>query len=75
MQGVSINIFVKTGKKKTNDFGEVYHYDLQGKRDYKYDFLAENSLKSFDWNRIEGSEPNYFFVKNILIKFYTFESK
>ena len=33
MQGVSINIFVKTGKKKENELGKVFHYDLFGKRD------------------------------------------
>ena len=31
MQGVSINIFVKTGKKKPNELGKVFHYDLYGK--------------------------------------------
>nr|WP_315142344.1 type ISP restriction/modification enzyme [uncultured Flavobacterium sp.] len=63
MAGVSINIFVKTGEKNKNDLGKIFHYDLQGKREFKYDLLSENSLKSFNWNKIEGSEPNYFFVK------------
>ncbi len=44
-QGVSINIFVKTGKKKPNELGKVYHYDLFGKREFKYDFLIENIFK------------------------------
>ncbi|NLJ82620.1 MAG: N-6 DNA methylase, partial [Bacteroidales bacterium] len=30
MQGVSINVFVKTGKKKSNELGKVYHFDLFG---------------------------------------------
>ena len=63
MQGVSINIFVKTGKKKKNELGKVFHFDLQGKRDYKYDFLNENSLNSLKWNSLNYSAPNYFFVK------------
>ncbi len=46
MQGVSINIFVKTGKKSKNELGQVFHYDLYGKRQEKYDFLNENSLKT-----------------------------
>lgn len=62
MQGVSINIFVKTGKKKANELGKVFHYDLFGKRDFKYDFLTENSLKSIDFNELQPNEPNYFFV-------------
>ncbi|MDI5898309.1 type ISP restriction/modification enzyme [Flavobacterium yafengii] len=62
MQGVSINIFVKTGKKKKNELGDILHFDLQGKRDFKYNFLNDNSLKSFDWTKLEYKEPNFFFV-------------
>lgn len=62
MQGVSINLFVKTGKKKENDLGEVFHYDLYGKRDFKYDFLSENSIKSIPYNKLPNVAPNYFFV-------------
>ena len=62
MQGVSINIFVKTAKKKQCELGEIFHYDLQGKREFKYDFLSDNSLKSLDWNTLEYTKPNYFFV-------------
>ena len=59
MQGVSINIFVKTGKKKKNELGEVFHYDLQGKREFKYDFLTKNDLKSFDWKKLEIKSPDF----------------
>jgi predicted helicase len=60
-QGVSINFFIKTGKKKSNELGKVYHFDLYGKRDLKYDFLIENSLKSTPYNELKLSEPNFFF--------------
>jgi Type ISP C-terminal specificity domain/N-6 DNA Methylase len=63
MQGVSINIFVKTGKKKANELAKVKHFDLQGKRNFKYDFLTENSLKSLQWNELQPNEPNFFLVK------------
>ncbi len=63
MQGVSINIFVKTGKKKANELAEVKHFDLQGKRDLKYKFLTENALKSIEWNNLQPNEPNFFLVK------------
>jgi predicted helicase len=61
MQGVSINIFVKkkTDKKKLAD---VYHYDLYGKRDFKYDFLDTNCLSSVEWNKLDYKEPYYFFI-------------
>ena len=63
MQGVSINIFVKTGKKKESELAKVKHFDLQGKRNFKYDFLTENSLKNLEWNNLQPNEPNFFLVK------------
>src|SRR5574344_1536472 len=62
MQGVSINIFVKK-KSKSKKLADVYHYDLYGKRDFKYEFLDENNLKTIKWDKLDYSEPNYFFVK------------
>ena len=62
MQGVSINIFVKK-KSKSKKLADVYHYDLYGKRDFKYSFLDDNSLKTIKWEKLDYSEPNYFFVK------------
>ena len=62
MQGVSINLFVKTGKKKNNELGKVFHYDLFGKREMKYDFLNENSLKTIAYKELPNIAPNYFFA-------------
>jgi N-6 DNA Methylase len=62
MQGVSINIFVKTGKKKKNELGKVFHSNLQGKREFKYETLNINSIKSTEWKQLEFTKPNYFFV-------------
>ncbi|SNB43550.1 Adenine specific DNA methyltransferase [Flavobacterium psychrophilum] len=62
MQGVSINIFIKTGKKKTNELGKVFHFDLFGKRDFKYDFLTENTLSKIKFIEVLHSNPDYFFI-------------
>ena len=62
-QGVSINVFVKTGKKKADELGKVLHYDLYGKRDFKYDFLNENSIQSIDFNELPNVAPMYFMVQ------------
>ena len=62
MQGVSINIFIKK-KQKSKKLADVYHYDLYGKRDFKYSFLDDNSLKTVKWDKLDYGEPNYFFVK------------
>jgi predicted helicase len=61
MQGVSINLFVKTGKKKVDDFAEVFHFDLFGKRDFKYDFLSNNTIKTINYKKLPNVAPNYFF--------------
>lgn len=63
MQGVSINLFVKTGKKKKNELGQVFQNDLQGKRECKYESLHVGSLKNSEWSNLEVKEPNFFFVK------------
>lgn len=62
MQGVAITIFVKTGKKKTNELGTVFHFDLFGKRELKYDFLLENSIKTVNYKELPNLAPNYFFA-------------
>ena len=61
-QGVSINFFIKTGNKKPNELGQVFHYDLFGKRELKYDFLLENSLKTTQYQKLENIAPHYFFT-------------
>jgi predicted helicase len=63
MQGVSINIFVKTGNKKKNVLGNIFQFDLQGKRDFKYEYLSENTLKSINWKKLDCINPNYFFIE------------
>lgn len=62
MQGVSINLFIKTGKKKANELGRVFHFNLYGKREFKYDFLNENSITTIAYNELLNIAPNYFFV-------------
>lgn len=62
MQGVSINIFVKTGHKPKDGLAEVHHFDLYGKRETKYDFLLQNTLSSIPFVKLKPSAPDYFFV-------------
>ncbi len=63
MQGVSINFFIKTGKKKKDELGQVFHFDLFGKRDFKYNFLSNNSLKTANFVTLKPKAPNFFFVQ------------
>jgi predicted helicase len=66
MQGVSVNIFFKSGKKDTKNLGTVMHFGISGKREMKYQFLNTNSLSSISWNSFEPSSPEYFVVKKDL---------
>lgn len=62
MQGVSINFFIKTGKKKNNALGKLYHFDLYGKREYKYTFLNNNTITTIPYTELKPQAPMYFFV-------------
>lgn len=59
---VSIQFFVKTGKKKKGQLAEVFHKDLFGLRDDKYKYLSENDLTQVEFSNIPHNKPNYFFV-------------
>lgn len=63
MQGVSINIFIKTGKKKKNELAQVFQTDLKGLRNDKYKILKINTLSDFVWHNLDFTPPQYFFVK------------
>ena len=58
-QGVSINVFVRKGKK---DFADVYYYDLYGDRGRKYDLLLSQKFFELPWIKVNLLEPYYFFA-------------
>ena len=62
MQGVSINLFVKTGKKDKDELGKVYHKDLYGLRQLKYDFLDGTNMDNIGYVELTPQTPMYFFV-------------
>lgn len=60
-QGVSIILAIKTHTPST--LAKVYHSDLYGKRQSKYDSLNELSFRDTPWQEITYQEPHYFFVQ------------
>jgi predicted helicase len=59
-QGVSINIFIKISpisKKR-----EIKHFNLLGKRSFKYDYLHKNTLSSINWKMLKAESPYNFFA-------------
>ena len=61
-QGVSINIFIKTGKKNPDELAKVYHTELFGEREKKYTYLNGNDLSTAGYKELTPTEPYYFFV-------------
>ncbi|MBS1549930.1 MAG: DUF559 domain-containing protein [Bacteroidetes bacterium] len=56
---------MKTNIKATNMAkkpAQIFHFDLYGKREDKYNFLDENSITSIDWIELKPEAPNFFFV-------------
>lgn len=67
-QGVSINIFIKLSKGHTL-LGEVYHADLWGTRDYKFDYLKKHDIYNIDFDKVDVDGPEYNFKPtNISLK-------
>lgn len=58
-QGVCINLFIKRQSSKQKC--KVYHADLYGTRDNKYDYLATTSFNNVPWREIPLIAPNYLF--------------
>jgi predicted helicase len=66
MQGVSINLFINTGKQKNNELGKVFHFDLFGKRSDKYSFLDRNSVVSIPFQQVINTAPMYYMLQKDL---------
>ena len=62
MQGVSINIFVRTGRKPPDAPGKVFYANLWGRRKDKYAFLESTDFSAVDYKELVPSAPMYFFV-------------
>ena len=61
-QGVSINLFIKTGEKQEGELAQVFHYDLYGTREGKYQFLWDHDLNKIGFAELKPQPPQYYFV-------------
>ena len=59
-QGVSINIFVKSGTANTSC--TINYVDFYGLRGAKYSALENRSLDSIKWQSVVPIKPDFFFV-------------
>lgn len=63
MQGVSINLFIKTGKKAKDSLAKVFHHSFYGKREAKYSALNDGSIAKLNWQEIQYKSPEYLFIQ------------
>jgi len=63
-QGVAIAFFIKRGRSRSNDFSrsEMYHADLWGLRQDKYDWLLSHDVETTDWQEIIPKPEFYLFL-------------
>lgn len=73
MQGVSINILIKTGQKGKRELGKAFFHECFGKRDIKYHFLSNNVFLKIPFKELNNSEPYYFFVPKDFSQNYQYE--
>lgn len=59
-QGVAIALFIKN-RGQSKDC-KIYHSDLWGLRDNKYNWLLSNDLKTTEWKKITPKSEDYFFI-------------
>lgn len=57
--GVAINIYVKTKDKNKKDV-KIFYHQLIGKRQDKYNFLNNNSIKSIEFDLLSSKSPEFF---------------
>lgn len=58
-QGVAITIFIKELNKKSN---KVFHSDLWGTREEKYQWLEKNDARTPRWKTLQPKSEMYFFI-------------
>ncbi|MEA2003589.1 MAG: type ISP restriction/modification enzyme, partial [archaeon] len=58
-QGVSIGIFVKSRNKGLT---KVYHRDILGNREDKYNLLLNSRIDTIEWTELKPEMPYFFFV-------------
>lgn len=62
MQGVSINIFIKKNSDLKDQLGRLFHSELFGKREEKYEALTNMYFGKIKWKELSVDDHYYFFV-------------
>lgn len=72
MQGVAIAFFIKDKNSKHKN---VFHSELYGLRENKYEWLNQNDIKRIKWNELKPKGDFYLFIhqnQNLQLKYSEF---
>ncbi len=58
-QGVAISFFIKY---KNDESKKVFHYDIYGLRENKYEWLNKHNIKNVKWKKLEPKSEFYLFI-------------
>ena len=61
-QGVCITMFVKKGLKYKDELGKVFHSELKGSREQKYQMLSDLQWEKSLYEELSPNTPYYFFI-------------
>lgn len=61
-QGVSIILAFRKPDKPKKHLATVFHAELWGSRESKYEFLRETKFDDVSWSKVSSEEPFYYFV-------------
>ncbi len=59
-QGVAIAFFIKHKKSKSKS---IFHQEIFGLRETKYDWLNKHNIKNSKWNKLDPKSEHYLFIE------------
>lgn len=65
-QGVCISFLIKEVNHQQGKLGKVFHADLYGTREFKYNVLLNKVYRSMNYEEIQVDGPEYFFIQKDL---------
>ena len=72
-QGTCISLMIKNSDLTKG----VFHYDVFGRRDTKYNFCEANTIQSVKWKKLKPTSPFYLFIpqtKKLVNQYQTYPS-
>ena len=61
-QGVALAVFVKRTNGDGKSLARVFHAEMYGERQAKYEGLSGTDILSVDWKELRPVEPAFLFV-------------